>query len=173
MLCNYVAICCLLVRVTSIPLAMLPRARSVSVNDVGREAVKWQTKCRGKELRKMVHTSVLVMMGSHNCLRCWRVVRVSWNCCRYLWGGISCGAIPAKVMGKAVTSLDLVGNDSWLDCCIVSQTMGEGEELLNKIMERHSGVVGLARRKACQRLWLQTVNCDHRSVKTSSGNGWS
>ncbi len=59
----------------SILLAVLARVRSSGVNDVEREAVNWLIMYWGNELKKMVGASMSVMMGSHNCLSCWRVVR--------------------------------------------------------------------------------------------------
>ncbi len=43
----------------------------------------------------------------------------------------------AKVMGNVAV------NDSWWDWYVVSQAIGEGEELLHEIVERHGGVIGL------------------------------
>ncbi len=39
-----------------------------------------------------------------------------------LWGP----KVPAEVMGKAVAGLDAIGNESWWDCHVGSQAMGEG-----------------------------------------------
>ncbi len=72
-------------------------------------------------------------------------------------------------MGEAVARLDMVGNDIWWDCCILSQAMGEGEELL-RMRSQKGTVESLAWRTACQGLWLWLVICDHRSARTSSGN---